>query len=146
MKRVNQSILTVPGGDCFRACVASIFELPLELVPHFLAGAGIEDNWTDAQWLGLVQFAQARGYHPWWIDTEKDPTGDARERLAELERSAGYYVATLRPCHGSRVAHCVVMQHGRVVHNPAGPQPFPSAAEPFLYICFLGLADSRRVL
>jgi hypothetical protein len=146
MEPVKQSILTAPGGDCFRACVASIFELPLEAVPHFLEGSGLEDNWTDAQWLRLVEFAQARGFHPWWIDTEKDPTGDAREQLAELERSDGYYVATLRPALGARTAHCVVMHRGQVVHNPEGRQQLPSAAEPFLYICFLGLADSRRVL
>lgn len=34
MKPVYQTILTAPGGDCFRACVASILELRLDDVPN----------------------------------------------------------------------------------------------------------------
>lgn len=35
MKPVHQNIFGSPNGNCFQACVASIFELPLEDVPHF---------------------------------------------------------------------------------------------------------------
>ena len=35
MKLVDQIVFNDTLGDCFRACVASIFELPLESVPNF---------------------------------------------------------------------------------------------------------------
>jgi hypothetical protein len=44
LKPIPQSIFVSTGvrGDCFRACVASILELPIEDVPHFVA---IEKDW-----------------------------------------------------------------------------------------------------
>ena len=36
MKPVDQTDWTPKTGDCFRACVASIFELPIESVPNFM--------------------------------------------------------------------------------------------------------------
>jgi hypothetical protein len=146
MKPVHQTILTAPGGDCFRACVASIFELPLEAVPHFLGDAAGDANWTDGQWRRLVEFAQARGYMPWWIDPEKDPHGDAAEQVRDLEARDGHYVATVRPYAGSRLGHCVVMQGGRLVHDPMPGGIGAEKAAPVLYICFIDLADSSRML
>ena len=35
MKPVNQTIFDDVLGDCFRACVASIFEFPIEEMPNF---------------------------------------------------------------------------------------------------------------
>lgn len=45
MKQIEQTILAPPTGNCFSACVASIFELRLECVPQPTAeegGNGIE--------------------------------------------------------------------------------------------------------
>lgn len=50
MKPVDQTLMLERGepGDCYRACIASIFELPIEDVPHFtleacrLAGADVD--------------------------------------------------------------------------------------------------------
>jgi hypothetical protein len=55
LKPVDQIIFPdLPNGirgDCFRACVASIFELPSEEVPHFVQ-AGNTKWWPDLQdWL-----------------------------------------------------------------------------------------------
>jgi hypothetical protein len=36
----KQTILDDGNGDCFRTCVASLFDLPVEQVPHFLAQGG----------------------------------------------------------------------------------------------------------
>lgn len=67
-----------PIGDCLRACVASIFELPIEDVPHFAAAP----SWFGAmhEWLrpmGLVVETKEYGgksldapelyYSGWWI-------------------------------------------------------------------------------
>lgn len=67
-----------PNGDCFRACVASIFELPLDQVPHFLEPQVSRWFLRAQEW--LKQFALALDYdsHPaaarppryprgWWI-------------------------------------------------------------------------------
>lgn len=53
MKPVTQTILPSdtgsPIGDCFRACIATIFELPIEQVPHFCE----HENWYEHldEWL-----------------------------------------------------------------------------------------------
>lgn len=83
----------VQRGDCLTACLASLFELPLDEVPHFVA----TDNWFSeySNWLvdrGL-QLGQVHlcvdeddptkltgypieGVH--WIATVKSPRGKAR--------------------------------------------------------------------
>ena len=43
MKPVEQTILTVPGGNCFAASVASILELPLDALP-------VIEQHEDGQW------------------------------------------------------------------------------------------------
>jgi hypothetical protein len=48
---VKQTVFTVPGGDCFAACVASILEVPLEEVPNFCAG-GADWLFEANRWLG----------------------------------------------------------------------------------------------
>jgi len=52
MKPVFQTNNSVPGGDCLRACVASILELDIEEVPHF-CGEKPHEEWFSrlAIWL-----------------------------------------------------------------------------------------------
>lgn len=40
MRRVYQRLRTKENGDCFSACLASLLELPLAVVPNFNAEAG----------------------------------------------------------------------------------------------------------
>ena len=63
---VDQTILYDPDpaslmGNCFQACVASIFELPLDMVPHFCQ----EEDWylLFTNWL-----EENYGLHPLLID------------------------------------------------------------------------------
>ena len=44
MRAVDQTILDSTTGNCFTACVASILELPLNAVPHFVLYG---DEWWD---------------------------------------------------------------------------------------------------
>jgi hypothetical protein len=72
MKPVMQSIVDPVNGDCLRACIASIFELPLEEVPHFVAlGTGWHaalQNWLRP--MGLVMqsypYRGAVDVPAWW--------------------------------------------------------------------------------
>ena len=52
MHYVQQTIKGTEGGDCLRACVASILELPIEAVPNF-GGEPPFDQWMKRliQWL-----------------------------------------------------------------------------------------------
>lgn len=62
MRPVQQTKFGSPDGNCFSACVATIFELPLHHVPEF-KGDKWRDNFTD--WLFsnyslLPEFIQTR--------------------------------------------------------------------------------------
>lgn len=82
-------------GDCLRACVASIFELPIEQVPHFAAA---EPNWFNAiqRWLrpmGLV------------LDTEHHPPTDQPPRW-----TMGWWIASVESENFPGQTHAVVMR------------------------------------
>jgi hypothetical protein len=46
---VDQTVFTVPGGNCFSACVASLLNILLNDVPYFMG----DDTWFDvfSKWL-----------------------------------------------------------------------------------------------
>jgi hypothetical protein len=51
----------IKHGDCMRACVASLFELPLEEVPHFVE----HDNWYQlwSDWLAERNLRWSRAFY-----------------------------------------------------------------------------------
>ena len=49
---VQQTIFGKDQGNCFQACLASIFELPLDRVPHVI----LEEDWEAALEDWLIQF------------------------------------------------------------------------------------------
>jgi hypothetical protein len=61
MRPVDQTTFSMPGGNCFSACVASILELPLSEVPYFM-------GWTKAEgslWFArFVEWLRPRGLYP----------------------------------------------------------------------------------
>lgn len=70
MIEVEQTICVPPKGDCLRACVASIFELPIDQVPNFIEASNFkkaaDGEWhgdpTNGWWDALVSWSQDRGY------------------------------------------------------------------------------------
>jgi hypothetical protein len=50
---VQQTIFGPPHGDCYRACVASILELPIDDVPNFVESG---DKWIEATEDFLLKF------------------------------------------------------------------------------------------
>ena len=138
----------VVAGDCMRACVASVFELPLEDVPHF---AGLDDwygewlRWLEARGLGIYD-ARIRVDeddptkllgHPaggYWFAAVKSPRllvrchfchGDGQELYRWDDAAYGYVVLDEpRPCAtcdaSGRVPglHLVVMEGGVLVWDP----------------------------
>lgn len=63
MTPVSQEFMHDPAnglhGDCMRACLASLFDLPIADVPHFaqIAADGKGDFWD-----GITSFCRARGF------------------------------------------------------------------------------------
>ncbi len=61
MKLVDQTVFTVPGGNCFSACVATILGLELADVPYFMGDFEESDK---AAW--LERFRHWLAPHGYW--------------------------------------------------------------------------------
>lgn len=101
MKPVDQTKEGHPDGDCLAACVASVFEVPLESLPDF---APVNDNW----WGALQKWIQLRGLMPLEIKAH----GSDIEALEDC----WHLIAGLSP--RGKFMHSVVGQRGELVHDP----------------------------
>lgn len=86
------------GGDCVRASVASILELPIEQVPHFLEIAPEPSQWGFA----FEDWMNERGLAVW-----------LKHGHTPFE---GYYLASGPSPRG--VSHMVVYLNGDLAHDP----------------------------
>lgn len=89
-------------GNCYQAAIASLLELELEDVPHFVA---MGDKW----WEGTIKWMNERGKGVAWI-----PVGDGLE--ANLKPS-GYHLMSGGSPRGDFL-HEVVALDGAVAHDP----------------------------
>ena len=102
MKPVKQTKLGPPDGNCFAACVASIFEVPLDDVPNFIE----TDNWQNA----LDEWLNERGMCSLSIlPFEKEIKPRGYSILSGIPRE-------------KTVEHCVVAWDGVMVWDPS-PTP-----------------------
>lgn len=109
-------------GDCFRACVASIIELPTEAVPHIFFD-GHEPPEAPAGVPGLPGWHRLNSYLarlpvPLHALGFKLPDAEALEQwnISLSEHIDAHYVLggfSVRACH-----HAVVGRRGQVVHDP----------------------------
>ncbi len=109
---VNQSILHDPengkNSDCHRACIASVLELPIEMVPHFEDMEPREGMREQLKLLASHKYTlyriygnPAMGDHP---DTQ----------YYECE----YYFAVGASPRDRNLSHQVVCCGGKIVHDP----------------------------
>lgn len=83
-------------GDCVRACVCSILDLPLEEVPHFV-------RWHGHEWaVALMDWCEARGI-------------EANCYSGGSDHNAPYMLCGPSPREGR---HAVVAQAGLIIHDP----------------------------
>ena len=106
MKSVMQTVFGFKNGDCMRACVASIFELPIEEVPNFNEPDQSHferklDAWGTSVGLTVVD-----------ISVEND---DTKVLLKDC-----WLIACGRSPRGKTKnnRHAVVWRNGRMVHDP----------------------------
>jgi hypothetical protein len=97
-------------GDCVRACIASIMELPTGKVPHFIDTHGEIDISQLNLW-----FAR-RGYAPFWVAYPGEWTLDQLLSAQSTVNPGVHYVLFGGVSEGN---HAVVCKGGAVVHNPA---------------------------
>lgn len=109
MKKVLQTITTGPGkpdfvegeyvGNCTQAAIASIFELELEQVPHFVMYPKGYDADSDplyesngSLWLRVLRrYIRYLGFELWFFETGEDPVNgnvvDSLDNLTLLDNA-----------------------------------------------------------
>ncbi len=110
MKPIEQTILNHDlekgiKGNCLQACIASLFELPLESVPHFVMES--EEEWA----LKFIDFIYEQGY----IYEGFAPI----EKLNDVEMNRGvdgYLIVTGISFRG--FSHATIYKDGKLVHDP----------------------------
>ena len=105
MQPVDQSTVTPTEGDCMRAVVASLFDLPLDAVPHFMRFN--EKDW----WRVYLGFFWALGWEvgEWKTEGEIDPDSGID----------GFFDAAVPSKTFPSSKHAVVIDsRGVVVHDP----------------------------
>lgn len=99
LREVTQTIfIGDPGGrlgNCFQACVASVLDLPLEEVPHFIEF----DDWVQL----FYNFVKDQGY-------------SARRVNGLPEKGTG--IGTGPSPRSLAAAHAVVVKDGKTVWDP----------------------------
>ena len=115
MKPVHQTqfgpLDAVDVGNCYQACVASILELSLEAVPHFIA-EGEPEVW----WPQLTQFLEQYGLYPLCIAAES-----MRPDVLGVTLPRGYHLIGGNTPGGS--SHTVVGLNGEIAHDPHPDKP-----------------------
>lgn len=100
-------------GDCWRACIASILEMPCDDVPNFVHLARLADgnfHTLSREWLaerGWALFARAFGAAEWPFD-----------RLVDWLASSGPGVAFIVAGDSGGQSHAVVALDG-TIHDPS---------------------------
>jgi hypothetical protein len=106
------------AGDCFRACVASILERPLDTVPHFFQGQRVgtvispQRETAMQDWFGLLGLGFVT--LPLRADTPEQAMGMFGSRYPSL-----YYILIGQTRKG--VNHAIVCRGAYVAHDPGRP-------------------------
>lgn len=101
MKKVYQTLFGEGKGNCFQACVASIFEMSLGEVPHFCLVP--EDKWYGE----YVRWLQKKGYSTIMVEAKDLDKGNYKDCILIV---SGYGPDGVR--------HSVIYKNGKILHNP----------------------------
>jgi hypothetical protein len=99
-------------GDCHRAAVASLLELPLEKVPHFGDGGPDAEEFTARE----RRFLSSLGLWPVYF-AYKDTPLEAIQRYMKLANPGVYYLLGGTSRLGT--PHTVVGLDDEIVHDPS---------------------------
>lgn len=99
MTPVQQTIFGPERGNCLQAAVASLFDLPLDDVPHFIDEG---NRW----WIALQDWLRPRGLHCVYSSASS----------IEIAQPGYYLMVGKSPRHDQ--AHVVIAKDGEMVHDP----------------------------
>ena len=123
MKPVMQQVLSSTHGDCFRACMASIFECDLKDIPDFMGDGEKHFNERISKW--------GKDNGVLILDaTIEDPNSDEYEDL--------YLIAMGKSPRG-HCNHAVIYKNGKMVHDPH-PERLGLKGKPEKFV-FIALRD-----
>jgi hypothetical protein len=103
---INQTIFSgeEKRGNCLQACIASLFELKLEEVPHFLE----YEDWDKA----LEDFIDTQGY----FFEGRAPFKEINNLQFIDEKLGGYIILGGEGPRG--FGHAVIYKDGKLIHDP----------------------------
>lgn len=147
MKPVKQSITHAPHagtwGDCHRAAVATVLNLPLAAVPHFSdGGPGVEEfKARERAFLGRHGLVPINAVYAG--SEVYDGPGLILEVVSALNPGSPYLLGG-RSRHGND--HTVVCQDGAVVHDPSHDAAgiVAPSSDGWYWVTFFGAADLDR--
>lgn len=101
---VFQTRFSSADGNCYAACIASVLEIPIEVVPWPSAGEMADvDSWQP--YVGRLQdFCHARGFHILMLEHRQGFS------------PPGYAIAGADTNHGTM--HAIVCLDGEIAHDP----------------------------
>lgn len=125
MKRVDQTVFTIPGGNCFSACVASILEIDLADVPYFMGESFTDDgSWWDRFTSWLTERGMRADYYVPGQNIDISKAGWPDEPYIATGRTPrdcpawrAEFVKIPWPEH-EPFLHSVVYASGELIHDP----------------------------
>lgn len=139
MKKVMQTILKPPHGNCLQACLASLLELPLDDVPNFCS----PDLGPVEKWSLRMQSWLAEVHGLGWIPVLPSDQGEATyPEGTVIGYPRGLSIKTGKSPRGD-FQHSCVARDGEIVHDPypGGGGVLPPCSYDILY-----LLDPARVM
>ena len=110
---VDQEVESPFTGDCMRACVASIFELPIAVVPNFMCDGDEKYDEHIREWFDTIGIAVLD------IMVTSDYALECLRDVYMVAVGPGYQHRNRK--EGEVVDHAVVWYNGKMIHDPVQP-------------------------
>lgn len=117
-------------GDCHRACIASILDLPYEDVPHFCEGGPSPEEFQKRERAFLI----SKGYVP-IVVAYKAQLDDLLYTIRHMNPNT-YYLLAGKSINGT--PHSVVCLNDEIVHNPNDATIVGPLDDGYYYITYIG--------
>lgn len=106
------TISSAENGDCLRACVASLLDLPIEEVPNFMDFGGDDGGWFSDPENGMNAFLWRNGY-------EYTGSESAESALKNCPGVDGHYIGVVDSVNFPGSTHAVIFKGLELVHDPS---------------------------
>jgi hypothetical protein len=112
MEKVLQKMFEKGRGDCLRACVASLLELEIDAVPHFILHG-------DYCFTVFKKFLEALGYEFSYIRVLSMGKYLPDRLPSRRDLVKGAVIVVVPSLNMKGLLHCVLVNsRGRVIHDP----------------------------